>query len=70
MDHSHPPSPAKHLRDKFVPPTLDEQDHLIGQRLQWVLRESAVRVGLPIRPDGFVPVSALVRNLPCANPLY
>lgn len=37
-------------------------DRQINSRLQWLLREKALDVGLPIRPDGFVPISALVRT--------
>ncbi|KIY60986.1 hypothetical protein CYLTODRAFT_427715 [Cylindrobasidium torrendii FP15055 ss-10] len=36
-------------------------DRQINSRLQWLLREKALDVGLPIRPDGFVPISALAK---------
>ncbi|KAF8912449.1 DHS-like NAD/FAD-binding domain-containing protein [Mucidula mucida] len=51
---------ARRKVDPHYISVLSPRDTRICSRILWLLRESADTVGLPIRPDGFVPVSAVL----------
>jgi 2'-phosphotransferase len=63
VSSNHPPKPAVNNRHRHRHRRHDEsEDVKTSKALSWVLRHSALKLGMTIGPDGYVPVSQILSH--------